>query len=77
MLPTFITFNCIYYCLCTNSVSEVTSKWAHVLFDWGGCTAIVETKRLVGEEPKEVGSRYKLSFDGKMHNVEILGFGSK
>uniref|UniRef100_K1S613 BEN domain-containing protein n=1 Tax=Magallana gigas TaxID=29159 RepID=K1S613_MAGGI len=56
-------------------IDEASKKWALVLFDWDGCTAIIESKRLVGKEDRKVGSKFKLSFDGRLHEVEILGFG--
>lgn len=51
---------CIF-CLYSNKfiifvyVDESSKKWALILFDWDGCIAIIESKRLVGKDDKKVG----------------------
>lgn len=53
-----------------------TPKWALVLFDWDGCTACVETNRF-GNHHLNVGSQADLSYDGKIHLVEVLALEGK
>lgn len=43
-----------------------------MLFDWDGCTACVESKRFTDQTCVKIGSRTQLSYDGKVHLVEIL-----
>ncbi|XP_062600619.1 uncharacterized protein LOC134262265 [Saccostrea cucullata] len=49
-----------------------TPKWALVLFDWDGCTAVVETKRFDNQQNLQTGCQTNLSFEGRIHLVEIL-----
>lgn len=57
--------------LAGTNVEPSTPKWALVLFDWDGCTACVETNRF-GNHHLNVGSQADLSYDGKIHLVEVL-----
>lgn len=43
-----------------------------MLFDWDGCTACVESKRFTDQTCVKIGNRTQLSYDGKVHLVEIL-----